>query len=336
LYYAYQTDGSTFKLTATPESQKYQTQTQTNANEFIAGSNTSLAGGPLGPYWVLVPGNAQFGTNNFWVMKYDASCENATSGVALTTPTDGNAYKNNSSAFTNCIPINGLAAAPIPGAIPIVDISQASSSAACTAIGASLITNAQWQTIAWNAENVPSNWSLGSVGSGYIYPGHDDSNPAQASVTSANDSQGCVGTDGPASCGGTGSNATQIRTIMLSNGSVIWDMGGNLRQWTSDQITGANEPNAGAGSFAWHQFTAITTWGTMTQQTAGPMNPAWSSTQDIGETYSEGSSTDNTTYGFVRGGFWGDGTAVAGVETLNLSFTPGYTYANNMGFRCAR
>ena len=43
-YYQYQTNGSTYEITANPESQKYQTQSQANTVQFISGSNTALAG----------------------------------------------------------------------------------------------------------------------------------------------------------------------------------------------------------------------------------------------------------------------------------------------------
>ena len=74
-------------------------------------------------------------------------------------------------------------------------------------------------------------------------------------------------------------------------------------------------------------------WGTMSQQTAGPVNAAWNSTQGIGEIYSEG-QTDATTYGYLRGGHWNGGSD-AGVGALNLYDTP--AGANNfIGFRCSR
>ena len=36
---------------------------------------------------------------------------------------------------------------------------------------------AEWMTLAANVLSVPSNWSGGSVGSGYIYSGHNDNDP---------------------------------------------------------------------------------------------------------------------------------------------------------------
>ena len=335
LYYTYQTNGTTFKLTAIPESQKYATQAGANPNMFIGGSNPLLDGG----YWVLVPGNATFGTNNFYVMKYDAACTNITTGVAQTAPPSG--YNGYSDSTTNCTPANGLAPAALPNAIPIVYVDQTSAATYCQNIGAHLITNNEWQTIAWNAEGMGSNWNGGVVGTSYMYSGHNDEVPNQASVASPNDSESCVGTDGPASCGGTGTNATQIRTLTLSNGSVVWDMAGNVWQWTNDTITGTNEPNGGTAGFNWIEFPAVTTWGGMTQQMAGPANSTWSSTQGIGELDAE-DATDATIYGFIRGGGWNDGAAIStyptgagGVETLNLSFIPG-SNGPTTGFRCAR
>jgi prepilin-type N-terminal cleavage/methylation domain-containing protein len=327
LYYTYQTNGTTFVLRAVPESQKYAAQAGANPTMLTAGSNPLLDGG----YWVFVPGNSTFGTNNFYVMKYDAACTNIATGIAQTTPSSGaNGY---SDSTTNCTPANGLAPAALPNAVPIVSVFQTSAATYCSNIGAHLITNNEWQTIAWNAENVASNWSGGTVGSGYVYSGHNDNVPAQASVASPSDSQGCVGTDGPASCGGTGTNATQIRTLTLSNGSVIWDMAGNVWQWTNNTITGTNEPNNGVAGWSWKEFTAVTTWGTMTQQTAGPANSTWNSTQGIGQLYSE-DATDATIYGFLRGGHWYAG-GDAGVEALDPVYGPGPT-RSYIGFRCAR
>ena len=79
LYYTYQTNGTTFELRAVPESQKYAAQAGANPNMFIAGSNSLIDGGD----WVLVPSNATFGTNNFYVIKYDAACSDGNGIPAL-------------------------------------------------------------------------------------------------------------------------------------------------------------------------------------------------------------------------------------------------------------
>ena len=321
LYYSYQTNGNTFRLQADPESQKYAAQAGANSTAFISGSNTQLNGGN----WVLVPGNSTFGTNDFYVMKYDAGCSDGKGNVLNDTTgssdtTNYHIYANNSIACTG----TGRQIASLPGAYPIADISQTTSASYCASIGAHLITNNEWQTIAWNAEAQASNWNGGVVGTSYMYSGHNDNNPAMASVASADDTQGYFGTSAA---------TNQKRTLSLSNGSVIWDMAGNVWQWTNDTITGTNQPNAGVGAFGWHEFTAVTSWGTMTQSTAGPSNNTWNSSKGMGELYSEG-ATDATIYGFVRGGYWITGGA-AGVVALYLSSVPG-TANYYIGFRCAR
>ena len=330
-YYSYQTDGTTYKLTGLPESQAFTAKTGSSPVLFMVGTNLAYDGGA----WSLVPGNSTFGTNNFYVMKYDAACTQ--NGIALTTPIFNNGYWDNNSGASNCNPSNGLAPAALPNAIPIVEVSQTSAASYCANIGAHLITNNEWQTIAWNAEGVASNWSGGVVASGSLYAGHNDNSPGQISVASANDSEGYSGTDGPTSGGGTGAGGAgaqnQLRTLTLSNGSVIWDIAGNLFDWTNDAVTGTNEPNAGAGVFSWHEFTALATYGTMSQQTVGPANSAWNSTQGIGQIYSEG-ATDGTTYGFIRGGDWSHGSSV-GLEALFLGNRPSDS-GSSIGIRCAR
>jgi prepilin-type N-terminal cleavage/methylation domain-containing protein len=329
-YYTYQTDGTTFKLRGVPESQRYVAQTGNGQASFTGGSNLALGGGTG---WVLVPGNSQFGTSNFWVMKYDASCSDG----------EGHSLNDVTSTFSNtydggaifCIPSNNRTIASLPGGLPEGNILPSNGSQGvnavdeCRVIGAHLMTNAEWQTVAWNAESQPANWSGGSVGSGYLYVGHSDNLPSVAmSMPDANDVNNCVGTDGPASCGGSGSNASQRRTFTLSDGAIIWDMSGNLAQWVSDWIAGSDEPHGVPSNFWNTEYTAIISWGTLGQAATGPMNNTWNSTKNMGYIYSE-NSIDPTLYNFLRGGH-------GGVESLQLNY-PIFSIASPViGFRCVR
>jgi formylglycine-generating enzyme required for sulfatase activity len=262
--------------------------------------------------WVRVPGNSTFGTSDFYVMQYEAKC--ISGNTPLTTPNTGyNTYANNTTPCTTT-----RTPASTSGGYPIANISQTTAATYCTNIGAHLITNAEWQTIAWNIQQQPVNWQGGVVGTNYIGRGNSNSSAAQ---------------DGSSQYGTGYTDFTHLRTHTLSNGSVLWDIAGNVWEWTNDTITGTNQPTGSTPGFAWREFTAITTWGTMSQQTAGPYNSAWSATQGIGRIYSDGSS-NATVYSFLRGGGWNDGT-YAGVESLVLSYAPGSTYSN-FGFRCAR
>jgi formylglycine-generating enzyme required for sulfatase activity len=325
LYYSYQTNGNTFRITAMPESQKYLASAAQNPLMFQSGSNTTLDGGN----WVPVPGNSTFGTNNFYVMKYAATCSDG-NGNNINTPADGDGYNNggNTVNVNNCTPANGRQISSLPGGYPIVDISQTQAISYCASIGAHLITNNEWQTIAWNAESQSSNWTGGSVGTGGLYIGNA-SNPSEYPADPS-DANGYAGESSKT----INYTNDERRTLALSNGSIVWDMAGNVWQWTSDTIQGQNQPTGATPGFTWRQFTAITTWGTMTQQTAGPMNSAWSSTQDVGQIYSDGTSGNTTPYGFIRGGTWNNGSN-DGVEALNLSLVPS-TANGYFGFRCAR
>lgn len=325
-YYEYTTNGTNWKMAAVPESTQYASQFAS----FSSGTNQNLLGGFPGNGWVAVPGNSTFGTHNFTVMKYDAVCSDG-NGNYVNTPVDPSYANTYDYAITAC-PYT----AALPGGSPIVDISQTQAAAVCASIGAHLITNNEWQTIAWNAEGVASNWAggvVGGTGAGALYSGHNDNVPAYPSVAGS-DSQGCVGTDGPASCGGTGSATSQIRTFTLSNGQVVWDMAGNIWQWTNNTITGTNEPHGTAASWNWYQFNdGGMTYNGMTQSTVAASTPSWNSSNGVGELYSL-NGIDGTIYGFLRGGLWNYG-GTAGVETLYLYYGPG-AVDGAVGFRCAR
>jgi formylglycine-generating enzyme required for sulfatase activity len=113
------------------------------------------------------------------------------------------------------------------------------------------------------------------------------------------------------------------RTHTLSNGEIIWDLSGNVWEWTNDSIMAVNKPTGGS------QFTAMTGYGTLSYDLTRPSN-TWNSTQNMG-VYSVGSTTGGP-FAFLRGGGWDD-TTNAGVFTLILHFTPSTTN-NFVGFRC--
>ena len=260
--------------------------------------------------YVPVPGNPKFGTTDFCVMKYDAS--NDGSGNAVST-----------------------------GAAPYVSISQQTAQDKSIAAGGHLLSEAEWMTIATNALWVNANWcsadgsacgnAPGTAGK-ILASGHNDNSPAQALTASSDDTQACYGTVTAGVNTACGTAGTQKRTLTLSNGSVIWDIGGNVWQWTDAWIIGNEEPTTGAPGFGWREFTAITRWQALNY--ANPTNRGWNSAQGLGQIYSDGTSTNNTLYGFIRGGYWTSGTD-AGAFTLVLSNTPTNTNTY-VGFRVAR
>ena len=91
----------------------------------------------VGGTWVLVPGDADYGTNDFCVMKYEA--------------------KNKDSAGVPHSEVSGT---------PWVYISMLNAITECASLGAGfhLLTNDEWMTIATNIAAQGANWDGGHVG----------------------------------------------------------------------------------------------------------------------------------------------------------------------------
>jgi len=179
-----------------------------------------------------------------------------------------------------------------------------------------LITEDEWFTLVRNIELQPVNWSGGQIGSGSIPRGNSNSSAAMD------------GTD-PLS-------GINQRTLTLSSGEVIWDIAGNVYDWTDATILGKDEPRgvANPSGFGWYEYSNLYSYGTFSPERLLPLNPSWNSTQGYGRIYTSGVATDTYTYGFPRGGRWGLGVS-AGVLALSLDVGPSNALVI-VGFRCAR
>lgn len=328
----------------------------------VSGSTT-----PAG--WVIVPGNSTYSTTDFLAMKYDAKCA-ATSDLTtgLTSPDSG--YHTYSDSGTACTAANSKAVVSVASGYPIANISQTTSATRCGTVtvaggAAHLITNNEYMTIARDAEGQAANWSLGAVGSGYLFAGHNDNAPALALPASTTDTGNnrCAYTDAagtteaPSPCpsntanGTSGNTQNQVRVLTLSNGSPIWDIAGNVWEWTNDTVLRKNQPLAWNGTtnvenaWGWSDYASGSSGtylrnykagSTLLQVNAEPAGGyAHNANYGIGRIYHYSSSTDTdtTVYGFLRGGNW-NSYSYAGAFTLNLSNTPSNAYYN-LGFRCA-
>jgi len=290
-YNPYGTSNSNFRLTTSKNGNYY----STNANDIKCPQN-----------FIVVPGSATYGTSDFCVMKYAASQVGST-----TTPISTS------------------------GTLPWVNISKTTAIAnspnvaGCT--GCHLITEPEYMTIAQNVLSVASNWSSGTVGTGYIYSGHNDNAPANALATDPSDANGYSGE--------TNTGGNQRRTLTLSNGEVIWDLAGNVYEWTNATITGNQQPGlSGESAYAWKQWNNGSLLMNGLPYNSQPASTGiagitgWSSTQGIGQLYSNYGET--AVRAFLRGGYWNDWGG-AGVLALKLNFVSSDTYAG-LGFRVSR
>ena len=295
--------GSTYTLMATKNSTVYKV---TNDSSPVVAALTCPTG------FIPVPGSSTYGTSDFCVMKYEAKIKG-----------NDNGNQTYSSAFVPESRASGT---------PWANISQtnATTEAQTICTNCHLITEAEWMTIAQNVLSVPSNWSTGAVGSGYIYSGHNDNVPANALEATTDDANGYYGTGNSSASG-----ANQRRTLTLTNGEVIWDLAGNVWDWTAGTVQTPTVQPGGSG-YALREWTAVTNSGTL------PVNPSpaatgltgastWTSANGIGLIFS---NSDNTgLVGFLRGGSWGYG-GFDGVLSLNLGNVSS-TIAADVGFRVA-
>ncbi len=212
-----------------------------------------------GGVMVLVPGNLSLGTNDFYVMEYEAS------------NVGGEAFSRyNENPWVN---IN------LPGAI-----------AACAAIGAGshLLTIAEAQTINRNIEAQAANWANGVIGSlvsagGGLKRGNVGLNDSAS--TSVGGPQGANS--------GRGTSAI----LVLSNGGVLWDWSGNAWEWVYG--AGSNGslgvPNgvtfSASALIDWNSATL-----NEERPIFGPSNISWTSNNGIGK-YLCGGTTNGVVRG---------------------------------------
>ena len=291
--------------------------------------------------FIKVPGDANYSTGDFCLMKYDAKCSNTNPKCV----TSEGVYKNDQPGCAcqeNFRVVSTAAGAPITY-IPEDNGTAVSVKAYCQNAGWHLVTNNEWMTVARNVEKVEANWcNKDGTGCGnapgtpgeILANGHNDSNPNRA-LPAATDDKPCFGTtfDGSNTCGGKGS---QKRTLTLSNGEVVWDLAGNVWQWIDAEIERKDEPRTivpGEGNLRW-------TWGEFqtvpTNSNYSPSNPKWSSAQGVGRIYHYNSinDTDTTLYTDIRAGNWRHGYD-SGVFTIHLSPVASKTGIDDVGFRCA-
>ena len=299
------------------------------------GPSTAALGCPAG--FIVVPGSSTYGTNDFCAMKYEAKADNNADGSGDNTYTTGyNTWPADSYPISSSRMLVSTAAG-----YPVVNVTQATAITASAnyttgcSTGCHLITEAEWMTLAQNVLSVASNWDNGAgvhtVGTGYIYSGHNDGTPANSLVADASDANGYSGT-------GQSSPSNQRRTLTLTNGAVIWDLAGNAYEWTSGSATSGQPGLTGEVAYAWKQWKDVTAVGTLSPS-ASPASTGlagasgWYSANGVGLLYSNAGQSGSRS--FYRSGCWYEG-GNAGVLFLNLNYTSTNLTSVHLGLRVAR
>lgn len=286
-------DPNTCVISGTPDSALSSTTYSiiaTNSMGDSVGANVTLTAiafnCPVG--YAEVPANASLGVGRFCVMMFEA--------------------RNNAGATSEAT------------GSPWTNISLSNAKAACTAIGTDydLISNPEWIAIARNAEAVNGNWSTGTAGSGLMPRGHSDNNPASA-LTLSN-----TGDDYSDTLDNAGSAWEQKRKITLSNGAVIWDLSGNVSEWTDWRIASGLQNGPTNCSAATQELSAVACAGLAANDYL-PSNSFLNSTNGVGRFIGGASGA------VVRGGHFND-SDISGLYSINLGMTA--AAHTNVGFRC--
>ncbi|USN47023.1 MAG: hypothetical protein H6626_12630 [Pseudobdellovibrionaceae bacterium] len=227
-------------LAATSENSNQEPDTGSSASPTATVTNAPTC--PTG--YILVPALADYTTEDFCVMKYEAKVQIDVGGVIHdwgcdtdTTPTTGNGTCTGVS--DNWVEVVPQASTPVsvPEGRPWREIDRDHAIDECRSLNSEsaeldrdndvntdgtydLITNDEWQTIARNIEQVASNWEENKVGgasTGYtgtdnnqLNHGHADSTPNEPLMADGDDTNACIGTGQEVSatiddsCPGTG------------------------------------------------------------------------------------------------------------------------------------
>lgn len=254
-----------------------------------AASDTTLStASTVGGEWVLVPGTAALGTNDFYVMKYEAK---NVGGVA-TSQADGTPWGN---------------------------IDHPSAVTACAALGSGshLLTIAETQTININIETQTANWADGIIGSpvsagGGLKRGNVDITDS-ASYNGADPEYG-TGRDVKAK-------------LILSNGEQIWDWSGNVWEWIYGAAANGALGTPGGVTFNTDdgEWNSVSPDLSQERLVLGPLNGSYTSLYGVGIYYGGGTTNGvSRGGGWANGSFAGVFAFRADYHTSNWNTTIGF------------
>ncbi len=247
----------------------------------------------------MVPGNLDLGTTDFCVMQFEAK---GNSSSVYSNPT-GSIYVSEKGFYIYHRCKNNISADTKSG---------------YNASNFRAITNPEWMTIARNIENIGSNWSGGSVGSGCLFRGNSGETTGDCGYRKTS-------LDIRAVSSRTGTN--NRGRLRLSNGANIWDFAGNADEWVDWEDSEDNK------------YTLSDTQGCETgtyelsTNCLGLLDDDFRPAGNYTSTHGAGNLTTNAgSKGARRGGHKTSGDS-AGIYSLTFKDTNFSSY-NYVGFRC--
>ena len=257
--------------------------------------------------WVFIPANTGgMGLNAFYVMKYEAKAWNDINadGEIDVGEVDSNGRSVNTASH---IPIS------FADNQPWREISANDSAAECESLGVKyhLISNPEWMAIARDIEDVNSNWTGGNVGSGCLFRGN--SGDTICGYNSATDPDS-----------GAGRNVRAKHT--LSTGDEIFDLAGNLSEWTDwDGSSAGFQTGPTSCATGWTNLTAVNC-GALSSDDYDTANGTYTADQGVGRFYGGAGGAS------ARGGLYFY-SSQCGVFSLSFDVLPTSTN-QGYGFRC--
>jgi hypothetical protein len=187
-----------------------------------------------------------------------------------------------------------------------------------------LISNSEWMTIARSIEDESSNWVGGVLNRGWAASttyGDTWTHSAVAPQTNTN----CLYSGAANTCASTGNHRFK-RTHKLKNGEEIWDLSGNVYEWTD---WSSNDSSFTLGptscSAPWQELNVVNC-PALPSDSYMPLITSNTSTQNIGRFYGGSGGAA------LRGGSWSDGS-LAGPFFLFLNVSAS-VWGSDLGFRC--
>jgi formylglycine-generating enzyme required for sulfatase activity len=301
----------------------------------------------IGGDWVYIEANSLLGTEEFCIMKYEAK---ATTSSLVNLVDSGNMYCGTASTggSNGCLTDGNVNITSKFEYKPLTHIYQDQAKTLCENLGTgyTLISDLQWVTTAREIESNSLNWFGGSVGTNFIYSGHDDRSPNYSLNATLDDNDPYYRTgDSTVSCDGnsyeypsssydtiTGMACVgQKRTLYNKNNEIIWDFSGNVYEWTSTTVSSGVNSSLGQTETPdrWKEWTLITGFDYLES-----LNNTYNSSNGIGQASIEDTAPfpAGPTHALFRGGNWDRGSKTG---IYNLALGGGPTFSDDtLGFRC--